>query len=107
MAGEVRCDVFGVPGANVLDVVARECPVTQRYGEVCIRVDLHSGETLLCPFWYGLATTDGAHHCGEARSLQEVLAWLASQEGLADRSYTVRCLRKESAGVEPGATRRR
>jgi|ERR1700693_1244556 len=103
MAGEVRTDSYRVPGVSVLDLVARLCPVTQRYGQVCTRFDPHSGELKVCPFWYGLSIDEGTWHFGEARSLTEARAWLSTQEGGTRRDYTVRCLRKESAGLEPGA----
>lgn len=107
MAGEVKTDTFYVPGVSVLDVVARECPVSKRYGEICLRFDPHVASIAVCPFLYGLAVKDGTRSYGEARSITELRDWMATHELHAARGYTVRCLRKESAGVEPGATRPR
>ena len=107
MAGEVKVDHFYVPGVTVEDLVARICPVTSAYGEICVRFDPHSGQIDVCPFWYGTHIVHGTWHRGEVRTPCELASWMASEEYGDRRSYTVRCLRAESRGVEPGATRQR
>lgn len=103
MAGEVKVDCFTLPGVSIFDLVARECPVTTRYGETCIRFDPHSAELELCPFAYGLAVHEGSWHHGEARSVAEIRGWLATDEQGRHREYTVRCLRKDASGLKVGA----
>ena len=105
MAGEVKCDHFQYPNLSIMDVVARQCPVTKTYGPVCVRFDPRSAEAKVCPFWYGLVVTTDGHHHGEARSIMELREWLASHELYSTRDYRVRCLRAESTGLAPGATR--
>lgn len=105
MAGAVRTDRFTVPGTTVIHLIARQCPVTVQYGEVCQQYDPHSGEVIWCPFMYGLRIKWGSWHHGEARTPQDAATWMASDETSEVRSYTTLCLRQSSAATTHGATR--
>lgn len=107
MAGSISTDCFHVPGVTVVDLVARQCPVTERYGEVCQRYDPHTGECSWCPFMYGLQVRLGKHPAGECRTPDDAAHWMATHEMQETRSYLVRCLRAPSAGTSIGATRPR
>jgi hypothetical protein len=107
VAGIVRADHFHVPGVTVADVVARECPVTEKYGEVCQRYDPHTGIITWCPFMYGLRISQSGHDLGEARTPKEAALWMAAAEAGVIRRYSTMCLRAPSTGILPGAARPR
>jgi hypothetical protein len=103
MAGTVKADRFRVPGSTVLQVAARDCPVTHRYAEVCQQYDPHSGAVQWCPFMYGLRITSGGWHRMEARTPQSAAQCMAAADDSPDESYRVLCLRQTSAFEEVGA----
>lgn len=106
MAGRVAADRMLVPGGNVKDLVARTCPMTGRYGEVCERYDCRSGEIRVCPYWYGQYIREHGGHFGDCRSLAEAAAWMATDEVDVYREYHVLCMAAPNT-LPPGATRTR
>jgi hypothetical protein len=107
MAGYVKADRSRIPGSTVLQVVARDCPVTHRYAEVCQQYDPHTGIVLWCPFMYGLRITREIWHRYEARTPEQAAALSATADDSPQETYRVMCLRQSSSDTEVGAIDRR
>lgn len=105
MAGYVGADRQRVPGSTVLQVVARQCPATGKYGEVCQQYDPHSGAVHWCAFMYGFKILSGGWHRSEARSPGQAAAIMAAADDAPAETYTVMCLRQASVATPVGALR--
>lgn len=106
MAGLVYTDTFHIEGGRIIDQVARQCPITEKYGEVCQRYDPHIGSVQICPYWLGLEILDEGNRQGQARSISEAVAWMATHEWPTLRTYRVLCSEAEP-NIQPGAARSR
>lgn len=106
MASLIKVDHFNVPGVSVGDLVARTCPMTGGYGQICQRYDPHTGENKVCPYWYGLRIYLSEGYAGEVRTPQDSAKWMSTDELWEQRQYQVLCLAGQKL-MEPGAARPR
>lgn len=102
MAGEVRLRVFGVDHGRP-DLMPQPCPAAASPLDRpnCFRSLVSEGHENWCPFAMALVVRRG----GSAYDLDRgafVTAWLTMQNSDLD-TWSVICLRKESAGTLPGA----
>ena len=102
MAGTVRLDQFNPPFRGRMELMPRTCPVTMRFGEVCMRYDTHSGGSAFCPFLYGLQVVVDDRHHAEGRSCHEMRDLAAASEMYSTRQWTALCLQAPPDHVQPG-----
>lgn len=102
MAGDVKADQFNPPYRGRIELMPRVCPSTDRFGEVCCRLDTHTGGIKCCAFLYGIHAVIDEKHQVEGRSLGEMRDILASWEVASTRQYTCLCLQAPPAHTQAG-----
>jgi len=106
MAGYVKADRYRLPGVTVLQLWARDCPVTHSYAEVCMQYDPHNGAVAWCPFMYGLHVRHGGWHVDTARTPREAASIMAAADDAPEQNHAILCLRQRSESTDVGAIRR-